>query len=566
MGTDDRQPVVLEDVVACLVRPEGLPLEDEVGDAADQLLDRVGTVVGKRESVHVVSFHRRHQGFVKHAQKVFGTGTESPRIASARPMEVLSASDPFTAGADTVAVAVSGGAPDGLGAEQARVSELLEAEGFRPEAGAATLLHLEGTRIAVAGLGDEIDADAYRTAAAAVARLVRRVATSIAWLLDETQPVPADEQARAVVDGLALGGYDPGRWKSNGDGSPPVERIVFVGAEGVVGGANREATVMAWVGRARDLANEPPNELTPERLAERAEEIAGRSEHVGFESGGPERLAELGMGAFAAVAQGSHNPPRLIVLRYEPPGAPGEVVLGLVGKAITFDTGGISIKPQLYMEDMKGDMAGGAAVLSGIGAVAELGLPVRVLGLVGAAENMVGGGAYRPGDILRAMNGKTIEVINTDAEGRLVLADLLAYARSEGATHVVDFATLTGAMNRALGDLYAGVFGNDDEWRDQVVAAGNRAGDHAWSWPMHRRYRRLVDSNFADMKNSSIRGQAVPVLAAEFLKEFVGDGAWAHVDMAGPGFLRWARPDYFATPGGTGYGVRLIAELARSLT
>jgi leucyl aminopeptidase len=215
---------------------------------------------------------------------------------------------------------------------------------------------------------------------------------------------------------------------------------------------------------------------------------------------------------------------------------------------------------------MKGDMAGGAAVLAGIGAIAELGLPVRVVGLVGAAENMVGGGAYRPGDILRAMNGKTIEVINTDAEGRLVLADLLAYARSEGATHVVDFATLTGAMNRALGDLYAGVFGNDDEWRDEVVAAGNRAGDHAWSWPMHRRYRRLVDSNFADMKNSSIRGQAVPVLAAEFLKEFVGDGAWAHVDMAGPGFLRWARPDYFMTPGGTGYGVRMIAELARSLT
>jgi leucyl aminopeptidase len=566
MRTDDRQPVVLEDVRTSVVRPEGLALEDEVGDAADQILDCGGTVVRQREGAHVVSVHRRHQEFVKRAKKF----RNRHRISSdsiGRPMDVLSASDPFTAGADIVAVAVSGGAPAGLGASQARVSELLDAEGFRPEAGAATLLHLEGgTRIAVAGLGEEIDADAFRTAAAAVARLIRRAGTSIAWVLDESQTVAPDVQARAVVDGLAIGGYDPGRWKSEADGGAPVERVVFAGADGAVEEAQREATVLDWVSRARDLANEPPNELTPERMAERAEEIAGSSEHLSFESGGPERLAELGMGAFAAVAQGSHNPPRLIVLRYQPPGVSGDVVLGLVGKAITFDTGGVSIKPQLYMEDMKGDMAGGAAVLAGIGAIAELGLPVRVLGLVGAAENMVGGGAYRPGDILRAMNGKTIEVINTDAEGRLVLADLLAYARSEGATHVVDFATLTGAMNRALGDLYAGVFGNDDGWRDEVVAAGNRAGDHAWSWPMHRRYRRLVDSNFADMKNSSIRGQAVPVLAAEFLKEFVGDGAWAHVDMAGPGFLRWARPDYFMTPGGTGYGVRMIAELARSLT
>jgi leucyl aminopeptidase len=287
---------------------------------------------------------------------------------------------------------------------------------------------------------------------------------------------------------------------------------------------------------------------------------------VRAESAGPERLTELGMGAFGAVGQGSHNPARLIVLRYDPPEARDDVVLGLVGKAVTFDTGGISIKPALYMEDMKGDMAGGAAVLAGIGAIAELELPLRVLGVVGATENMVGGASYRPGDVLRAMNGKTIEVINTDAEGRLVLADVLWYAREQGATHIVDFATLTGAMNRALGDLYAGVFGNDDAWRDQVVAAGNRAGDHAWSWPMHRRYRRLIDSTFADMKNSTVRGQALPVYAAEFLKEFAGEGPWAHIDMAGPGYLRWARPDYFPTPGGTGYGVRLITELARSLT
>jgi leucyl aminopeptidase len=463
--------------------------------------------------------------------------------------------------ADVVAVAVSDAPPAKLG-----VTELLEAEGFQPDSGAATLLHVDGKRIAVAGLGDEIDADAFRTAAAAVARLTRRIGGSLAWIVDESQPVELEEQARAVVDGIVLGGYNPGRWKADDGGRKQFSRLLFVGPERIAAEAARAATVAAWVNRARDLANEPPNELTPAALAARAEEIADGLEHLRAESGGPERLAELGMGSFGAVAQGSHNPARLIVLRYDPPGARDDLVLGLVGKAVTFDTGGISIKPALYMEDMKGDMAGGAAVLAGIGAIAELGLPIRVLGVVGATENMPGGHAYRPGDILRAMNGKTIEVVNTDAEGRLVLADVLWYASTEGATHLVDFATLTGVMNKALGDLYTGVFGNDDAWRDQVVAAGNQSGDHAWGWPMHRRYRLLIDSAFADMKNASVRGQASPVYAAEFLKEFVGDGPWAHIDMAGPGFIRWPRPDYFPQQGGTGYGVRLIAELARSLT
>ncbi len=472
-------------------------------------------------------------------------------------MDVATASDPSAADAGVVAVAVTGEPPAELG-----VSELLAAEGFRPESGAATLVNRDGGLVAVAGLGEEVDADAFRSAGAAVARLLRRVDASVAWILDESQPVSIEDQVRAVVEGVMLGGYDPGRWKT-GKRDGGIERLVLVG--GGEADARRASTVADWVNRARGLSNEPANELTPAQLAARAEEIAATSPRLSVEAGGPERLAELGMGAFGAVAQGSHNPARLIVLRYEPPEARDDITLGLVGKAVTFDTGGISIKPALYLEDMKGDMAGGAAVLSGIGAVAALELPVRALGVVGATENMVSGTSYRPGDIVTAMNGKTIEVVNTDAEGRLVLADLLAYTRRQGATHVVDFATLTGAMNRALGDLYAGVFGNEDEWRDQVVAAGNRGGDHAWAWPMHRRYRRLIDSTFADMKNSTVRGQALPVYAAEFLKEFAGEGPWAHIDMAGPGYLRWARPDYFLTPGGTGYGVRLIVELARSL-
>jgi leucyl aminopeptidase len=215
---------------------------------------------------------------------------------------------------------------------------------------------------------------------------------------------------------------------------------------------------------------------------------------------------------------------------------------------------------------MKGDMAGGAGVIAGIAAVAELGLPVRVVAVVAAAENLVSGTSYRPGDILRAANGKTIEITNTDAEGRLVLADALWYARRAGATHVLDLATLPGAMELALGDLYAGMFSSDHEWAHEILAAAKTSGDHAWPFPLHPRYRRYVDSAFADLKNSSELRQGSPVLAAEFLREFAGDGPWAHIDMAGPGFLERSRGDYLTQRGGTGYGVRLIVELAQRLS
>ena len=273
------------------------------------------------------------------------------------------------------------------------------------------------------------------------------------------------------------------------------------------------------------------------------------------------------MGALLAVAQGSHNEPRLVVLRYEPPNPTNpDVVLGFVGKAITFDTGGISLKPSLHMEDMKGDMGGGGAVLEAMGALADLQLPVRAIAVIAAAENMPGGHAYRPGDILTAANGKTIEVTNTDAEGRLVLADALWYARREGATHVIDLATLTGAMEIALGDLYAGYFANDEAWSDAIAAAGERSGDQVWRFPLGPRYRRYVDSSFADMKNSSDLRQAGAVLAAEFLREFAGEGPWAHVDIAGPAFLERSRGDYMWQRGATGYGVRLLVELAQSFS
>jgi leucyl aminopeptidase len=481
--------------------------------------------------------------------------------------------------ADVVAVAIPGGT-DGLPraasaldkALEGRLARVAAEEEVSAEVGRTAVLYpddgLEARRVIAVGLGeaDELDSDSLRTAAARVAGAADRVGGTLAWVLDASLALSAAEQGRAVVDGLLLGAYDPGRWKADAGAAPPFERLVLVGPADIAESVERAARVAEAANRARDLANTGANELTPERLAARADEIAGENEHVTTEALGPDRIAELGMGAFAGVAQGSHNPPRMIVMRYEPPSPRGDVLLGLVGKAITFDTGGISIKPSLYMEDMKGDMAGGAAVIEGLAAVSELGLPLRALAVVAATENMVGGGAYRPGDILRAMNGKTIEITNTDAEGRLVLADALHYARELGATHLVDFATLTGAMDRALGDLYAGVFGNDDAWRDQVVEAGEASGDHAWPWPMHRRYRQLIDSAFADMKNSSVRGQAQPTYAASFLEEFVGEGPWAHVDIAGTAFYTWGRNDYLGQKGGTGYGVRLIVELASRLS
>jgi len=447
-----------------------------------------------------------------------------------------------------------------------RLPALADAGDIAGEAGATCVLHGDGRRIVAAGGGrrDQLDADSIRDAAAGVARL--GLGGTLAWLLDDGLGLSGAEQARAVVDGLVLGGYDQGTWKTQSRRRPQTERLLLVGAdEATMRLAQRAERVAQWANRARDLANRPPNDLTPERLADRAAEIAKGSDRVSYESFGRAEIEATGMGAFAAVAQGSHNEPRLIVLRYDPPGARDDLVLGLVGKAITFDTGGISLKTADYMEDMKGDMSGGAAVIEGVGAVDELELPVRVLAVVASTENMAGGGAYRPGDIVTAMNGKTIEVINTDCEGRMVLADALWYAREQGATHLVDMATLTGAMVLALGDLYAGVYANDDGWRGQILDAADASGDHLWPMPLHRRYRRYVNSNFADMKNASILREGSPALAAEFLHEFVGEGPWAHVDLAGPAFIRRSRGDYLSQQGGTGYGVRLIAELAQRL-
>ena len=267
------------------------------------------------------------------------------------------------------------------------------------------------------------------------------------------------------------------------------------------------------------------------------------------------------MGAFAGVAQGTDEEPQLITLRYEGPDASGPV-LGYVGKAVTFDSGGISIKPGNKMSDMKFDMSGGAAVLGATAAIARLNLPVRLVAVVGATENLPSGRSMKPGDILPARNGTTIEVINTDAEGRLVLADCLHHAVEQGAERLVDLATLTGAIVTTLGTTYAGLMGTDDDWCEEVSAAGRRAGEILWRLPLHPEYAEIIKGRYGDILNAVENRRAASVTAAEFLHRFVGDVPWTHLDIAG---VAWDTDKAYAPKGGTGYGVRLLVELASSL-
>jgi leucyl aminopeptidase len=301
--------------------------------------------------------------------------------------------------------------------------------------------------------------------------------------------------------------------------------------------------------------------MTPTRLAERARELASGIDGLEAEVQGRWQIQERGMGAFSAVAQGSYEEPALITLRYAGPGASGPK-LGFVGKAVTFDTGGISIKPSAKMQEMKFDMSGGATVLEATGAIARLGLPVSLVSVVGATENMPSGRSVKPGDIVRAVNGTTIEVNNTDAEGRLVLADCLAHALDLGAERLVDMATLTGAIIVALGSTYAGVMANDDAWAEQVIGAGERTGEPLWRLPLHEQYAELVKGQFADLTNAPEARKAGSIVGAEFLQRFVGDAPWAHVDIAG---TAWDLGRTYAAKGGSGFGVRLLVALAREL-
>jgi leucyl aminopeptidase len=402
----------------------------------------------------------------------------------------------------------------------------------------------------------EPDVDGLRTGAARAVRACRNGGT-VAWALDASLPLAVDEQVRALAEGAVIGGYDARRWRS-GDRPRGVERFVICGCDDDLAPvADRAALVGHWTNAARELVDAPPNVLSPAGLAQRAAAVPRlRTETID--------PAEAGLGALAAVGASSPAGPLLLVLRHEPPGAPDAPRLALVGKAVTFDTGGYFLKPQSDIVRQKADMAGGAAVVAALGAIAELGLPLSVTGVVPACENMLSGSAIRPTDVITTAAGPTVEVTNPDAEGRLILADALWWARGDGATHIVDLATLTGALRAGMGDLYAGVFANDDSWREAVVDAGNASGDLAWPWPLHPRYRPLIDSTVADLRNTAGKGFGFPIVAATFLQQFAGEGPWAHVDMLGPALLDDDRGDAFGR-GATGYGVRMLIELATRL-
>ena len=475
--------------------------------------------------------------------------------------------------AEPAALGEVGAQLDGLLA--GRLAHLAEDREIKGQLGQLALVHTLGElaahRLAPVGIGKttDLDADALRTAAS---RVVQRAGAlrggTVAWALEPGLRLPPGEQARAIVDGTVLGAFDAGRWKTKDSERAPIERLVLCGAGAAAAAepAARAGIVAHWANRCRELVNAPANLLTPTALAERAGEIAS-SGGLAAEIWGRAEIEAAGMGAFAAVAQGADSRSQADRPRATIPRTPWTASFSASsGKAITFDTGGISIKPSARMDEMKSDMAGGGAVVSTMGAIAELGLPLRVLAVVPACENMPSGRSYRPGDIVTALNGKTIEVTNTDAEGRLVLADALTYARREGATHVDRPRDAHGRGRGRARRLLRGSHGK------------RRGMGRARFWPRARRVAitpggchcttRTDGSTarpFADMKNSSDLRQAGPVYAARFLQEFAGVGPWAHLDIAGTAHLDRARGDYYTQKGATGYGVRLLAELAARL-
>ncbi len=420
----------------------------------------------------------------------------------------------------------------------------------------------DGGRVILAGLGkrEELDPERLRVVAALVAKEAGRLeAGSLAWVLPQGDE---DAAAEALVTGTILGSYRFDRFRSEGPSDEPTPRLAsltLLSSSDVAGAAETARVYAEAQNRARDLQSTPANFATPSTLADRAEEIAAGAEAVSAEVIGPARLEQMGMGGLLAVSQGGPVEPRLIVLRY----AGGEgPTLGLVGKGVTFDTGGISLKPGAGMQEMKMDMSGAAAVLEAVAAIAELGLALDLVAVIPSTENMPSGTAIKPGDVITQYNGVTVEVNNTDAEGRLILADALAYAVELGAERIVDLATLTGAVVIALGSTYAAVIANDDELATAVAAAGASSGELTWRLPLHPEYKELMKGKVADLSNLASQRKAGTITAASFLEEFVDETPWAHVDIAG---TSWDVGREYTGKDASGFGVRLLVELARQL-
>jgi leucyl aminopeptidase len=432
-----------------------------------------------------------------------------------------------------------------------------------------TLLHrpsgLKAKRLLLLGGGNARTfsaAELRQLAGAAVRTLKGKNIRSFAFALPENG-IAASEGVRAIVEGAFVGNFEPGYYKSDhkeSDQKIDAVTIVVHGDTKPLESPMHAARIVAESQNfIRDLVNEPSNRMTPTILAERAKKMAAE---VGLkcEAYGADKIKELKMGAFWGVAQGSDEPPALIVLRYDPHGAAKNVHLGLVGKGVTFDTGGISIKPADGMEKMKYDMAGAATMIGTMRAIALLKPKVKVTAIVCATENMPSGKAQKPGDVQIAMSGKSIEIINTDAEGRLILADGLCYARQLGCTHLVDAATLTGAVVVALGYVNAGIFASDDQLYERFARATQQAGEKMWRLPLDDEYKEIIKSNIADMVNSGGRwGGAIS--AAMFLKEFAEDTPWIHLDIAGTAWTEEAKP--WIAKGPSGIALRSLVEFVK---
>jgi leucyl aminopeptidase len=397
-----------------------------------------------------------------------------------------------------------------------------------------------------------------RLATTAVLAARQRRLARIAVVLRPGTPVAPDAAAQAIAEGAVIGNYDGASRKTRDYERFWVAEVEVAGAGAVADAVARGVVLGEATNVARTLANEPGNHLTPRVFADTAAEVA-RAAGVQVEVLDESQISALQMGLLLSVAQGSVEPPRLLVLRHEPADAVSNVTLGLVGKGITFDTGGISIKPAENMDRMKDDMSGGAAVVAAMAAIARLKVPVRCLGLVPMTENMPGGRAIKPGDVVTSAEGKTVEILNTDAEGRLVLGDALWYARRLGATHLVDLATLTGACVVALGKTTSGLFGRPQAWVDEVLAATRRAGDRSWPMPVFDDYFELLKSEIADFTNTGGRAGGA-ITGALFIKEFAGDLPWVHLDIAGTAWAEETKP--YQPKGATGVGVRTLVELA----
>ncbi len=421
--------------------------------------------------------------------------------------------------------------------------------------------------VAVVGLGkrEDLDVDKIRRMTGQFCRALRklncrRVATIVHG--SGVDGIGLEASAEAVIDGAVLGLYRFTKYKK--PEYDDIEEMLIVAEDKeevpkIQSAVDKAKIVASATCLARDMVNEPANYMTPSRMAEIAREIAGKYD-LKVRVMDREDMETMGMGALLGVAKGSNQPPKLITLTYEGDEDSGKS-FGFLGKGITFDSGGISIKPSEGMEDMKADMAGAAAAMTALAAIGQLKPTINVTAIIPATENLPGGTALKPGDILKAMNGKTIEVISTDAEGRLILADALSYAVRQGLSPLIDLATLTGACRVALGLLYSGVFGNDQKLIDKVLKAADRTGERMWQMPMPEEYKEQNKSDIADIKNTGNRyGGAIT--AALFLAEFVDNVPWVHLDIAGPRLSN--KETGYTVKGATGFGVRTLVELALS--